>query len=436
MLDLGQAGPCGHVEETRPVMTVCFRAIGSRVRPSTECHREFTKPSWFLVTLSGPVVSSRTILRSVGVRACEGIRPGLSDEPRRRRSRLRRGIGMGTGPIKGRQRMSDVRCRVWRMSLLVFLGIAGGCGGPNDPSTGSPGAGPQAAGTVLIDGSSTVFRISKAAQEGFDRVNPGVTVVVDNHGTGGGFGRYTRDGDVDIVNASRTAKPDEEAKAKQQGIDWTRFLVGYDGITLVVHPENDFVKSLTVAQLKAIWEPGSKVKTWKDVNASWPDRKIIFYSPDNDSGTFEFFTEAITGKPNSQRDDVQQSADDNTLVNGVSGDADGLGYFGYAYYAANRDKLGRWACQGAGAKPVVPSPATIADKSYAPLSRPLFIYVKNSAARRPEVSQFLKYYLENVDSLAVKGGTMPRPPMKSRQPGIALETASGGGMNKSTPSGE
>ncbi len=158
MLDLGQAGPCGHVEETRPVMTVCFRAIGSRVRPSTECHREFTKPSWFLVTLSGPVVSSRTILRSVGVRACEGIRPGLSDEPRRRRSRLRRGIGMGTGPIKGRQRMSDVRCRVWRMSLLVFLGIAGGCGGPNDPSTGSPGAGPQAAGTVLIDGSSTVFR--------------------------------------------------------------------------------------------------------------------------------------------------------------------------------------------------------------------------------------------------------------------------------------
>ncbi len=323
------------------------------------------------------------------------------------------------------------------MSLLVFLGIAGGCGGPNDPSTGSPGAGPQAAGTVLIDGSSTVFRISKAAQEGFDRVNPGVTVVVDNHGTGGGFGRYTRDGDVDIVDASRAAKPDEEAKAKQQGIDWTRFLVGYDGITLVVHPENDFVKSLTVAQLKAIWEPGSKVKTWKDVDASWPDRKIIFYSPDNDSGTFEFFTEAITGEPNRQRDDVQQSADDNTLVNGVSGDADGLGYFGYAYYAANRDKLrALGVAKGAGATPVVPSPATIADKSYAPLSRPLFIYVKNSAARRPEVSQFLKYYLENVNTLAVKAEyDAPTADEKAANLESLSKLLSGGGSEaKSTPS--
>ncbi len=262
-------------------------------------------------------------------------------------------------------------------------------------------------------------------------------MVVDNHGTGGGFGRYTRDGDVDIVNASRTAKPDEEAKAKQQGIDWTRFLVGYDGITLVVHPENDFVKSLTVAQLKAIWEPGSKVKTWKDVNASWPDRKIIFYSPDNDSGTFEFFTEAITGEPNRQRDDVQQSADDNTLVNGVSGDADGLGYFGYAYYAANRDKLrALGVAKGAGATPVVPSPATIADKSYAPLSRPLFIYVKNSAARRPEVSQFLKYYLENVNTLAVKAESdAPTADEKAANLESLSKLLSGGGSEaKSTPS--
>ena len=120
-------------------------------------------------------------------------------------------------------------------------------------------------------------------------------VVVDNHGTGGGFSRYL-EGEVDIVDASRAAKPDEESKAKAQGIEWTRFLVGYDGITLVVNPKNDFVKSLTVEQLKAIWAPGSKVKTWKDVDPAWPDRKIILYSPDNDSGTFEFFTEAIVGK--------------------------------------------------------------------------------------------------------------------------------------------
>jgi phosphate transport system substrate-binding protein len=296
--------------------------------------------------------------------------------------------------------MSGVGCKVAGIGLLVLLGIAGGCGGLANPSAGGSS---QVSGTVLVDGSSTVFRISNAAQEGFSRVNPDVTVVVYNHGTGGGFSRYVHDGDVDIVDASRTAKPDEEANARQQGIDWTRFLVGYDGITLVVNPKNDFVKSLTVEQLKAIWQPGSRVKSWKDVDPSWPDRKIIFYSPDNDSGTFESFTEAITGESKWQRDDVQQSADDNTLVNGVAGDPDGLGYFGYAYYAANRDKLkDLGVAKAAGAEPVVPSPATIADKSYTPLSRPLFIYVKNSAARRPEVAEFLKYYLENVDKLAVK----------------------------------
>ena len=232
-------------------------------------------------------------------------------------------------------------------------------------------------------------------------------MVVDNHGTGGGFSRYL-EGEVDIVDASRAAKPDEESKAKAQGIEWTRFLVGYDGITLVVHPKNDFVKSLTVEQLKAIWAPGSRASTWKNVDPAWPDRKIILYSPDNDSGTFEFFTQAIVGKDKEQRDDVQQSADDNTLVIGVAGDRDGLGYFGYAYFAANKDKLRAVAVQnGAGAAPVLPSPETIIDKTYAPLSRPLFIYVKNSASRRPEVSQFLEHYLDNIDQFAVTGGYAP-----------------------------
>jgi phosphate transport system substrate-binding protein len=331
--------------------------------------------------------------------------------------------------------MNYVRGAAGIVGLLVLLNLAAGCGGPANQSAGGPGPGPKASGTILVDGSSTVFRISKAAQEGFSRVNPGVTVVVDNHGTGGGFGRYNR-GEVDIVDASRAAKPDEEAKAKQQGIDWTRFLVGYDGITLVVNPKNNFVKSLTVDQLKAIWEPGSKVKTWKDVDASWPDRKIIFYSPDNDSGTFDFFTEAITGEPKRQRDDVQPSADDNTLVNGVAGDPDGLGYFGYAYYAANSDKLRPLGvARSAGAEAVVPSPATIADKSYAPLSRPLYIYVKNSAARRPEVSEFLKYYLENVDTLAVKAKyDAPSPAEKAANLETLSKLLSGGSEAKSAPS--
>jgi phosphate transport system substrate-binding protein len=297
----------------------------------------------------------------------------------------------------------------WLIVVPAMLATAGGCGS-NEEDANQPGKASQAgqpATAVIVDGSSTVFRISKAAQEMFNGVDSEITVVVDNHGTGGGFQRYL-DGEVDIVDASRAAKPDEEAKAKAQGIDWTRFVVGYDGITLVINPKNDFVKSLTVDQLKAIWAPASKVKTWKDVDAAWPARNIVFYSPDNASGTFEFFTEAIVGKQKSQRDDVQPSSDDNTLVSGVAGDPDGFGYFGYAYFAANKDKLRNVAVQnGPGAKPVLPSPETIADKSYAPLSRPLFIYVKNSAARRPEVAKFLKFYIEKNDELAVKGGYNP-----------------------------
>jgi phosphate transport system substrate-binding protein len=308
----------------------------------------------------------------------------------------------------------------------LIVGLAAGC----ETADGPPGADVKPASTIIVDGSSTVYRISKAAQEAFNTVDPSTVVVVDNHGTGGGFSRYLQ-GEVDVVDASRAAKADEESKAKAQGIEWTRFFVGYDGITLVVNANNSFADSLSVEQLKVLWAPGSKVTTWKDISASWPARKIVFYSPDNDSGTFEFFTEAIVGKAKSQRDDVQQSADDNTLVNGVAGDPDGLGYFGYAYYASNNKKLRAIAVKnGPDAPPVLPSPATIADKSYAPLSRPLFIYVKNSAARRPEVDRFVKYYLENVDQLAVKGGYDPptAEDKAANQDALAkLSSASGAG---------
>ncbi|WP_250846890.1 PstS family phosphate ABC transporter substrate-binding protein [Aquisphaera insulae] len=307
--------------------------------------------------------------------------------------------------------------------LFTFVLLLAGCGGGGDGEGGGPGG--SKSGTVVVDGSSTVFRISRAAQEAFESVNPNTTVVVDNHGTGGGFSRYLQ-GEVDVVDASRDAKPDEEAKAKAQGIEWTRFTVGNDGITVVVNARNTVVQSLTVEQLKKLWEPGSTVKTWKDLNPAWPDRQIRLYSPDNDSGTYEFFVEAIVGKPKpvnadpaakdqpkpaakgGQRDGVQQSSDDNTLVNGVANDEDAIGYFGYAYYAANKERVKPVAVQnGADAKPVLPSAETIADKSYRPLSRPLYIFVKNSAARRPEVKQFLGYYLDNVKKLAVDGGYDP-----------------------------
>jgi len=277
----------------------------------------------------------------------------------------------------------------------VAASLAPGFGGTNVSSARA------ADKAVVVDGSSTVFRISKAAQEGFAAVDSDVTVVVDNHGTGGGFGRYAR-GEVDIVDASRAAKPSEEADAKAKGFEWTRYIVGHDGLTVAVPASNTFLKELSVAQLKALWEPSSKIKTWKDLNPSYPDRKIVFYSPDNDSGTFEFFLEAIIGKEKGQRKDVQQSADDNTLVRGVAGEANGIGYFGYAYFAANSKKLRAVPIKKDDASPAVaPSPATVKNQSYTPLSRPLYIYVKKQAMRRPEVARFVGYYLDHVAELAV-----------------------------------
>ena len=255
---------------------------------------------------------------------------------------------------------------------------------------------------VVVDGSSTVFRISKAAQEGFAQVDDKVEVVVGNSGTGGGFTKYLQ-GEIDIVDASRLAKAEEEAKSKEQGIPWARFLVGYDGITVVVNTKNDFVKDLTVEQLKKLWEPDSKVKTWKDLDPSWPDREVKLYCPDDKSGTFEFFTEAIVGKAKSQRKDVQASSDDNILVRGVSGDPDGIGYFGFAYYKANASSIKAVAIKKDKDAPAVePNPETILAKTYTPLARPLFIYVKKAAYRRPAVAAFVKFYLENVADLATK----------------------------------
>ena len=281
---------------------------------------------------------------------------------------------------------------LWFASMALVATLAG-CGGDGARS---------ATDSVVIDGSSTVFRISKVAQEEFSKANEAIEVIVGSTGTGGGFTKYLQN-ELDIVDASRAAKAEEEAKAKAQGLDWSRYVVGYDGITVVVNPKNDFVKDLSVAQLKAIWEPNSKIKTWKDLDAAWPDREIKLYSPDDKSGTFEFFTEAIVGKAKSQRKDVQPSSDDNILVRGVSGDPDALGYFGYAYFKANETTLRAIPIKKTAEAPaVLPNPDNILAKTYAPLSRPLFIYVKKSAYRRPAVAAFVKFYLEKVGDFATK----------------------------------
>ena len=310
-------------------------------------------------------------------------------------------------------------------AALTIAATLAGCGGnpPGDGPAGGPGSASGQA--VEVDGSSTVFRISREAMQAFKAAEPKVEVFVNKTGTGGGFGKYLK-GEVDIVDASRLAKPEEEARAKEQGLDWLRFLVGYDGITVVVNPKNTFVKELSVGQLKKLWAADSKVKTWKELDPSWPDSAITLYSPDKDSGTFEFFTEAVNGKAKDQRSDVQASSDDNSLVKGVAGDDDGIGYFGYAYFKANSKALRAVPIKkDDGAPAVMPDPATILSKSYAPLSRPLFIYVKKSALGRSGVASFVKYYVEHAGDLSAKAGYVAPTAEDSEANGKVLASVGG-----------
>src|SRR3990170_9055396 len=237
-------------------------------------------------------------------------------------------------------------------------------------------------GAVGVDGSSTVFPITEAVAEEFHQRHPHLRVMVGIAGTGGGFERFVR-GETDINDASRPIKESEAAQAAKNAIAFIELPVAFDGLTVVTNRENDFVDFLTVEELRKIWQHGSTVKKWSDVRPGWPDRPLKLYGPGTDSGTFDYFTEAVNGKAGACRADFSASEDDNVLVQGVAGDRDALGYFGYAYYVANSARLRVVPVDG-GAGPVTPSEATINDGTYRPLSRPLFIYVRESAAKRPE----------------------------------------------------
>ncbi|HSW64137.1 MAG TPA: PstS family phosphate ABC transporter substrate-binding protein [Dissulfurispiraceae bacterium] len=255
---------------------------------------------------------------------------------------------------------------------------------------------------IKIDGSSTVYPISEAVAEEFQKAKKGaVKVTVGISGTGGGFKKFCR-GETDIANASRPILKKEIDECAKAGIEFIELPIAYDAISVVVNPKNDWIKYLTVADLKKMWEPdaGGKVKTWKDVRPEWPDVKLRLYGPGADSGTFDYFTEAINGKSKSSRSDFTASEDDNVLVNGVAGDKGGLGYFGLAYYETNKNKLKLVAIDG-GKGPVSPSSRTVMDGTYTPLSRPVFIYVSKKAAEaKPEVKEFVDFYLKNGGMLA------------------------------------
>ncbi|HSG69795.1 MAG TPA: PstS family phosphate ABC transporter substrate-binding protein [Planctomycetaceae bacterium] len=292
--------------------------------------------------------------------------------------------------------------------LITTLSIglfAGGCT-VQDAKTSSSGgsSGGTEKKTISIDGSSTVYPVSQAVAEEFEKTSD-VRVIVGTSGTGPGFSKFIG-GEIAISDASRPIKPEEIDGCKEKGIEYLELKVAIDGLSVVVHPENDWCDCLTVAQLKALWEPNSKVNTWKDLDPSWPDHKIDLYGADTESGTFDYFTEVICGKSGSSRTDYNPSVNDNVLVQGVEGSKYALGYFGYAYYIKNKDKLkvlGIAAGDDASSC-VAPTDEAIEAGKYVPLSRPLFLYVNKAALKRPEVASFLTYYLNEGQDLVGEVG--------------------------------
>jgi phosphate transport system substrate-binding protein len=257
-------------------------------------------------------------------------------------------------------------------------------------------------GRVKIDGSSTVAPISMAAAELFGAEQPRVKVTVGISGSGGGFKKFLEqraDLRTDISDASRPIKPAELGRAAEVGVEFIELPLAYDGIAVVVNPANHWCDSLTVEELRKIWEPNSKINNWKDVRPGFPDVPLELYGPGTDSGTFDYFVETVVGKAKSCRSDFTPSEDDNVLVQGVAGDRGGLGYFGFSYYEANKNELHLLGISAEGGKPIKPSLPTIRDGSYSPLSRPLFMYVNTDAAKRPEVKAFLQFVFTNAKKI-------------------------------------
>jgi phosphate transport system substrate-binding protein len=289
------------------------------------------------------------------------------------------------------------------IALLLIMAIAGTACGRGDGAGNGDETG--LSGTVSGDGSSTVFPLTEAVAEEFQKENPDVQVTVGTSGTGGGFEKFCND-EIDIADASRPIKDSEKQACTGKGIEYVDLTVAKDGLAVVANPENDWAECLTTAELKKIWEPNSQVNNWKDVRSGFPNQPLKLFGPGTDSGTFDFFTAEINGKEDASRTDYTASEDDNVLVQGVEGDGGALGYFGYAYYKENKDKLKLLGIDS-GSGCVKPSDETVRNGEYKPLSRPLFIYVKKSSLARPEVKAFVEFYLENINDLVGDVGYTP-----------------------------
>ena len=297
------------------------------------------------------------------------------------------------------------------IKLLFFaLGILGlaACGG----NKGAEQSADSLTGNVMIDGSSTVYPITEAVAEEFQKVHPDVKVSVALSGTGGGFKKFGR-AETDINDASRPIKPAEDSLAKSNNVNYVELMVAYDGMAVIVHPENTWCNDMTVEELKMLWAPEAqgKIKRWNQIRASWPNEEIHLFGPGVESGTYDYFTEVIVGKSHSSRGDFTASEDDNVLVQGVSTDKNALGFFGMAYYEENKDKLKVVGIDDGnpdnGTGPILPSVETVKNKTYTPLGRPLYVYVNSAAATRKEVQEFVTFYLDQASALAAEVGFIP-----------------------------
>jgi phosphate transport system substrate-binding protein len=272
-------------------------------------------------------------------------------------------------------------------------------------------ASPAYAQIVKVDGSSTVFPITEAVAEEFQKAKKqSIKVTVGISGTGGGFKKFCRN-ETDISGASRPILKKEMDDCKAAGVEYFELPVAFDALTVVINPKNSFIKQLTIAEMKTIWEPGAqgKVMMWNQVNPAWPAQPMKLFGPGADSGTFDYFTEAVVGKAKSSRGDFTASEDDNVLVQGVSRDVNGLGYFGFAYYVENKDKLKAVPIVNEKGQPVLPSFDAVIAGTYTPLARPIFIYVNAKSLGKPEVKEFVQYYMTHGAKLAKEVKYVPLP---------------------------
>jgi phosphate transport system substrate-binding protein len=295
------------------------------------------------------------------------------------------------------------------LALVAVLALAAAaCGGGNEASGGSGAQTGRLSGTVRIDGSSTVAPLSETAAEMFQNEQPGVRVTVGTSGTGGGFEKFCN-GETDISDASRPIRQSEIDACTAKGIRYDQLTVGNDGIAVIVSPQNTWAQCLTVEQLKKVWEPGSRVSSWRDVDPSFPDERLALFGAGTDSGTFDYFTEAINGRSGASRTDYNATEDDNVTVNGVSGTRGGLGYLGLSYVEESGGRVdGGGGC-------VAPTTQTVQNGTYKPLGRPVFIYPKADALQRPEVAAFVRFYIDNIDTITKEALYVPLTPQQKAE---------------------